>query len=147
MNRILVALLLGTAVVACSDREAPTPLAPEARLADAVGSHGAQVFIAPQDCGMFDGTGGSVHGPAKVNVFTQSPNGNAIHNCHLPAPNDTGHAVRWTPYDNPFGVVFPCLILDGPYEDYPETTHAVETLNWTMTISAGGRGRLTCVAH
>lgn len=145
MHRILLTLLATSLVVACSDHAAPLPLAPETPLLGVAGQHGAQVFIAPQDCGMFDGNGDPVEGPAKVNVITRSRNGNALHNCHLDAPNDTGHAVRWTPYNNPWDVVFPCLILDGPYMD-PET-NVIETLHWSMTISAGGKGRLTCIAR
>lgn len=109
--------------------------------------HRAHVFIqVPGACGMFDGNGNGVGGQdADVNVFTQSRNGNAIHNCHLDVPNDQGHAVRWSPQNNPLGFPFPCFILDGPFGD-PDT-EVRTTMQWKMTISASGKGKLTCIAR
>lgn len=152
MIRLLLTLLIAATAIACSDHEASSPLGPDAALHDVVpfdadGDHGAWVFIASRACGMFDGNGGGVQGTAQVNVFTDGPDGNALHNCHLDAPNDQGHAVRFTPYDNPFGVPFPCYIHYGEYNPDDPGENAVTTMNWSMTISAGGKGRLTCILN
>jgi hypothetical protein len=119
----------------------------ETGLASSTEDHRADVFIqVPEACGMFDGNGDGVGGQdADVNVFTQSRNGNAIHNCHLDVPNDQGRAVRWTPQNNPLGFPFPCFILDGPFGD-PDT-EVRTTMHWKMTISASGEGKLTCIAR
>lgn len=116
-------------------------------LSSSAEDHRAHVFIqVPEACGMFDGNGDGVGGQdADVNVFTQSRNGNALHNCHLDVPNDQGHAVRWSPQNNPLGFPFPCFILDGPFGD--PGTEVRTTMQWKMTISASGKGKLTCIAR
>lgn len=156
--RSLAAIGLALSVVtACEVASAPTSPAevgPDALfalsgsgLASNPEDHRAHVFIqVPEACGMFDGNGDGVGGQeADVNVFTQSRNGNAIHNCHLDVPKNQGHAVRWTPQDNPLGFPFPCVILDGPFGD-PDT-EVRPTMHWGMTISASGEGKLTCIAR
>ena len=152
MIRIFAALLVVVVAPACSDHTTSAPVGPEAPSSDvtslaAGGEHGAWVFIAEKACGMFDGNGGGVQGTARVNVFTHGPDGNAIHNCHLDAPNDQGRAVRYSPADNPFGFPFPCYIHYGEYNPDDPGENAVTTMHWSMTISAGGKGRLTCVAR
>lgn len=143
------------AFLSAACKETPQPTSPmesgpaEARigLSSSGDAHRAHVFIqVPGACGMFDGNGNGVGGQeADVNVFTQSRNGNAIHNCHLDVPNDQGHAVRWSPQNNPLGFPFPCFILDGPFGD-PDT-EVRTTMQWKMTISASGKGKLTCIAR
>ena len=91
-------------------------------------------------CGMFDGSGALV-GPldAKINVITQSPNGNALHNCVATVDNPTGRAIRYDSENNPLGIPLGCTIFD-------DEGNFVVTFHVHEQISASGRAHLICVA-
>ena len=143
--RTVFALVVPVAAfaVAC---DAPTEppdqadaLAPAFNVSD---QHRAGVFIdLANSCGVFDATGALVLGlDADVNVFTQSQNGNAVHNCFTDVANPTGRAVRFTADDNPFGVRFPCTVFD-------DQGNARQTFDFHEQISASGKAHLICVVH
>jgi hypothetical protein len=140
---VFVALLLS----ACSGLSEPSmgpvaePAVGSAAFASAADEHRAGVFIDLAGfCGMFDGNGNLV-GPLdpQVNVITQSPNGNALHNCFATVDNPTGRAIRYTSENNPLGIPLGCTIFDNE-------GNFIVTFKVHEQISASGKAHLICVA-
>jgi hypothetical protein len=139
---LLSTILLG----ACGDGSraatAPQETAPAmAALRSASSENGASVFIDLAGCGMFDGNGRIVAPlDAKVNVITNSANGNALHNCTAVVDNPTGRAIRYDADNNPLGIHLPCRIFD-------DAGNFVLTFTLHEQISASGQAHLICVAN
>lgn len=144
-DAVIVAVGMTVAFYGCE--EGPTAVQAEPSLAPlptfgAATEHRAALFMDQAgNCAMFDGDGNLVLGlSAKVNVLTQSPYGNALHNCFTKVPNPARRAIRFTADDNPFGVLIPCTIFDGE-------GNGRQTFDWREQISASGRAHLICVLH
>jgi hypothetical protein len=145
-----MSIAAAVALSACSDASkdiagpsliASRPTAFFASVSAASEGHRAGVFIdLAGRCGMFDGNGALV-GPldAKINVVTQGPNGNALHNCVATVENPTGRAIRYDSDNNPLGIPLGCRIYD-------DDGNFVVTFHVHEQISASGRAHLICVA-
>jgi len=161
MHRRTPALIILALFVAVScDRQPAEPPSETAAVLEAptfaaVGL-GATVTRGDIGCFLIDGDGDyyppTFDGSCGVEVATYSKNGLSINIQRASgAPNSTGKAVHWGPYNPGWRVVqdnpdlapgpYPCYVL-GPDRDF---NNFLMSTNWHAVVSPSGEATLTCI--